>query len=192
MEKRWLVTGVPRAGKTIISSRLSLQAGVNHLHIDSVIDAFERVFPETGISHDGESHAHLAKTLSPFLSVWLERLCHHGISFVADAYHVVVEDAVVLRDRLGIDLVYIGYPDIEPAEKVALIRSNATSSDWTCDQSDEYLLDFVRRCRERSMEMIDVCARHRIQYVNTSFDFKQAIETALAQLTGRSLPCAAR
>jgi hypothetical protein len=109
MSKRWLVTGVPRAGKTVLSSRLSLKAGANHLHIDSLIDTFETVFPTLGISHDGGSHAELAGALKPFLSCWLERLCHHEVNFIVDSYHVVVEDIVELRDRLGIDLVYVGY-----------------------------------------------------------------------------------
>jgi hypothetical protein len=184
MNKRWLVTGVPRAGKTILSSRLSSETGANHLHIDSVIDAFERVFPETGISHDGESHAHLAKALGPFLYCWLERLCHHEISFVGDSYHVTVEDAVVLRERLGINLVYVGYPDIEPAQKLALVRSNSIASDWTRNQSDEYLLDFLERCRDRSAAMVDTCAKHGVKYVNTSGDFRAAIDVAVTELSG--------
>lgn len=183
MNKRWLITGVPRAGKTILSSRLSCETGVSHIHIDSLVDAFERVFPEAGISHDGESHAQLARALEPFLYCWLERLCHYEINFVADSYHLIIEDAVALRDRLGIELVYVGYPYTEPAEKLALVRSNSTPSDWTRNQSDEYLLDFLGRCRERSSAMLDVCAKYGVKYVNTSRDFGAAIEGAVGELS---------
>lgn len=183
MNKRWLITGVPRAGKTILGSRLSFETGVSHIHIDSLVDAFEKVFPETGISHDGESHAQLARALEPFLYCWLERLCHYEINFVADSYHVIIEDAVALRDRLGIELVYVGYPYAEPAEKLALVRSNSTPSDWTRNKSDEYLLDFLGRCRERSSAMLDVCAKHGVKYVNTSSDFGAAIEGAVGELS---------
>lgn len=153
------------------------------MHMDSLVDAFERVFPETGISHDGESHAQLAQALKPFLYCWLERLCHHEINFVADSYHVIIEDAVALRDRLGIELVYVGYPYTEPAEKLALVRSNSTPSDWTGNQSDEYLLDFLGRCRERSFAMLDVCAKNGVKYVDTSGDFGAAIEGAVSELS---------
>lgn len=183
MNKRWLITGVPRAGKSILSSRLSCETGVSHIHIDSLVDAFETVFPETGISHDGASHAQLARALEPFLYSWLERLCHYEINFVADSYHVIIEDAVALRDRLGIELVYVGYPNTEPAEKLALVRSNSTPSDWTRNQSDEYLLDFLGRCRERSSAMLDVCAKHGVKYVNTSGDFGAAIAGAVGELS---------
>lgn len=184
MNKRWLITGVPRAGKTILSSRLSSETGVSHMHIDSLIDAFEKVFPETGISHDGESHAQLARALGPFLNCWLERLCYYEMSFVADSYHIILEDAVALRDRLGIDLVYVGYPDIDPAQKLALVRSNTLASDWTRNQSDEYLLDFLKRCRDRSAAMRDVCAKCGVKYVDTSNDFGAAIEVAVTELSG--------
>ena len=182
MNKRWLIVGEPRAGKTNLSSRLAREAGVNHLHIDSLVDAFERVFPETGISHDGESHADLAQALRPFLSCWLERLCHHEISFVADSYHVILEDAVALRDRFGINIVYVGYPDIDPIEKLAFVRQNSCPSDWTRDQSDDYLLDFLGRCRERSARMVAVCAQQGVKYVNTSRDFDNVINLAVRDL----------
>lgn len=156
---------------------------MSHIHIDSLVDAFERVFPERGISHDGESHAQLSRALEPFLYCWLERLCHHEINFVADSYHVVIEDAVALRDRLGIELVYVGYPYTEPAEKLALVRSKSTPSDWTRNQSDEYLLGFLGRCQERSSAMVDVCAKHGVKYVNTSGDFGAAIEGAVSELS---------
>lgn len=88
-----------------------------------------------------------------------------------------------MRDRLGIELVYIGYPYTEPAEKLALVRANSTASDWTRNQSDEYLLDFLERCRERSSAMLDVCAKHGVKYVNTSGDFGAAIEGAVGELS---------
>lgn len=153
------------------------------MHIDSLVDSFERVFPGVGISHDGESHAQISQALKPFLYCWLERLCHHGVGFVADSYHVMVEDAVVLRDRLGIDLVYVGYPNIVPAQKLALVRSSSTGSDWTRNHSDEYLLNFLERCQERSAAMLDVCAKHGVKYVNTSGDFCAEIEGAVAELS---------
>lgn len=183
MNNRWLITGVPRAGKTILSSRLCSATGAHHLHIDSAIDAFERIFPETGISHEGESHAHVTRALGPFLYCWLERLCHHEINFVADSYHVMIEDAVGLRDRFGINLVYVGYPEIDPVRKLALVRSNSVASDWTRNQSDEYLLDFLERCRNRSAAMVDTCAKHSVKYVNTSGDFGAAIEVAVGELS---------
>jgi LPS sulfotransferase NodH len=182
VSKSWLVIGEPRAGKTTLSSRLALKTGVSHLHIDSLVDSFERVFPENGISHDGESHQHLARALAPFLSCWLERLCYHGISFVADSYHVILEDAVALRERLGIDLVYIGYPDINAAHKLALMRANGSSSDWTKNQPDDYLLDFLSRCRARSAAMVEMCARQGVKYVNTSSDFDSVINSAVVEL----------
>lgn len=184
MRNRWLVTGVPRAGKTILSSRLAVHSGLNHLHIDSIIDAFEKVFPETGISHDGESQAQVARALEPFMYYWLERLCHHEIGFVADSYHVIVEDSLRLRDQFGIDIVYVGYPDIEPAQKLAFVRANCTASDWTRNESDDYLLDFLGRCRERSAAMVDVCAKYGVKYVNTSGDFRAAVDAAVVELCG--------
>ena len=45
-----IIAGVPRAGKSTLSHRLSREFGYQHVSMDSINAGFERVFPELGIN----------------------------------------------------------------------------------------------------------------------------------------------
>ena len=52
--KNIVIFGCPRAGKTTISKRLNEELKYNIISIDSIVTAFQGVYPEIQIGHGGD------------------------------------------------------------------------------------------------------------------------------------------
>jgi len=182
MTKNVVIAGVPRSGKSTLAKRLCAARGASYLPMDSVVSAFGRVFPETGITHYAESHEQACGAFRPFLCEFLKHLDYEDFAFVADTYHLLPEDAVSegLTDRY--DVLFIGYPSVDCTEKCSRIRSAAGDGDWTSELSDAELEGVVARFVEQSRDLEQACSRLAIRFVDTGCGFVAALDDAVREL----------
>jgi 2-phosphoglycerate kinase len=179
--KNLIIAGVPRSGKTTLARRLCIDLGFSLFPADTVVSTMGRLFPEHGISHYEEDHDKACETFRPFLRELLRHLEYEGFPFVIDTYHVLPLSLVELKDTYGI--VFMGYPSVDPREKLRHIRRCARAQDWTEDVPDAVLFEQVQRYIDESRMLEDACSEIGIPFVDTSPRFEQAIQRAFETLS---------
>lgn len=178
-QHQYIVTGTPTAGKSTFSQELVKKFSVQHLDTDPIIEGFEYVYPEHGITHKAQSHEkHLTvcKNFAPFISRVIEG--YGNESFVIEGFRMPLE---VLHEKFP-DFQYFvfGYPSATPEERVAICRKYDVDN-WTNGLDDAGLMKEFQFLIEESKYMQKVCERLGIPFFDTSKDYLEVIQEAVAQ-----------
>jgi len=165
MKRNIIVAGVPRAGKTTLSSMMA-KHGYTHVSMDSIIAGFERVFPELGINTYGydssvDALIGISSKIAPFINAMMcsgeygER--SHGAVF--DVYQLLPCDYVKhikqpknanATSSYDIRIIYLGSSDITPQERFAIQKQFDTERDYTFFKTDEELRENANCIVEQS------------------------------------------
>jgi len=135
-----ILIGPPKSGKTVFARRLASKCKLAHLSLDALIDAFENIFPEHGITHDGPSTAQICANAKPFVEHWLERQLHYRIPFLLEGFHLDLESLHQRFSERAVRIVCIGYPSMLGVDKVTLTRKFSVKPDWTDRISDDKMM----------------------------------------------------
>lgn len=174
---QFLVAGVPTAGKTTFSHELIKKYHVQHIGIDPIIEGFEDVFPELGITHKAptlEEHIQVCQKFKPFVSRMIAGL--DVDDFIIEGFRLPLEDLYVAYPQL--QYFVFAYPAARAEERLARCREFGTDN-WTNEMSDEELLKEFAFLIEESKRLEQLCARLRIPFFDTSLDYWGSIEKAL-------------
>ncbi len=78
----------------------------------------------------------------------------------------------------------MGYPHIDPVQKLRDMRTKKTSHyDWTDERNDGQLLETINDFIAHSRRLEKECAKHNLPFIDTSSDFENRLEQAFRQLT---------
>lgn len=171
--KNVFIAGVARSGKSTISRRLHDEFNYNHIPLDYFASSFKHNFRETKITSD------VLMSGSEPLAIFIDRVmsiidCTEEL-FVIDSAHIKPEDLIKHINRDNWEIVYVGYPNIAPIEKLNSIRKYDDKDDWTGKKSDEELLEILSKLVTLSKSIEDDCKKHDIKFINTSKNFKETL-----------------
>ncbi len=175
---QFIVTGPSTAGKSTFSYELIKKFHVQHIQIDPIIDAFQAVFPELGITHDAldhESHVVACQKFKPFAFKMLDELDMDD--FVLEGFRLPLED---IHDKYPhLQYFVFGFSDTSPEERLATCRK-CDVGNWTNYESDESLLKIFDFLIDESKQLEEICTKRDIPYFNTVPDYRGQIEAALS------------
>jgi hypothetical protein len=155
---------------------------------DAFVSVFGGVFPQLEINHE-QDWDKTCQNLETFLHVYMKHLTlYEYIPFILDSFHVTPEQVV----RLGWDKIYhvifMGYPDIDPEQKLKDIRQNQTNHyDWTSERTDDELRQSIAGFIERSVFLQKEATERGLNFINMSYDFEDEIENAYCDLLNRNI-----
>jgi hypothetical protein len=176
---RFIVTGVPTAGKSTFSHQLIRKYFIQHICIDPIIEAFENVFPQLGITHDAptlETHLDVCQKFKPFVFRMIDGL--DVDDFVIEGFRLPLED---LHARFpALQYFVFGYPNATPRDRLARVREFDVAN-WTNDMTDEELLETFAFLIEESKRLQDICGRLGIPFVDTGLEYWPQIDWAMEQ-----------
>jgi len=191
MKHNIIVAGVPRAGKSTLSSMLA-KHGYTHVSMDSIIAGFERVFPETGINtYAGMSSLDTLVTISakiaPFINAMLGsgEYGEHGLGAVIDVYQLLPCDYVkyihsniseIEIDSYNVRIFYLGSSDITPNERFNIQKQYDTEHDYTFYKTDEELREGADYIVEQSKLLKTQCKQYGLPYYDTSYNRFETFE----------------
>jgi hypothetical protein len=182
--KQFIVCGASAGGKTAFSYELLKRYHVQHIQIDPILEAFEDVFPELGITHDAnthEKHNEVCQNFKPFLFRMIDgmRVNH----FVIEGFRMPLVD---LHAQYGAThgIYVFGYPNITPKEKVALCRKHDLGN-WTSFMDDEELAATFEFLIAESGYLQEKCATLNIPFFDTGQDYYGEINRALRMVAVR-------
>lgn len=175
---QFLVTGASTAGKSTFAHELVKKYCVQHVCIDPIVDAFQSVFPELGITHDApdlESHRKVLHKFKPFVFKMLDELDVEN--FVLEGFRLPLEDIYVQYPQL--QYFVFGFPNSTPDERLEKCREY-DAYNWTNGMSDEELRSSMIFLIEESKRLEEISHRLNIPFFDTSKDYWSAIESALS------------
>ena len=181
--KNIIIGGVPRSGKSILSKQLCSQLNMAYFPLDSLVSTFDRVFPQLGIAHTSASdHFAVCNRLWPFVSEWITHLVYEDLSFLIDGYHLQPENIVNDLNPQAFNVLFLGYPHAQPAQKAAEIRQHARKGDWTETLDEAALSALVRRYIEESKQIQVECLRYGFYFIDMTNNFAATLDKTLEML----------
>lgn len=176
--KNIFLIGPSRCGKTQTASMLQEKLGYTHIIMDAVIETINEVSPELGIRHGNLE----SKEFKKFLASYSKNLFKYTKHNVIDLETLSPEDAEKIIDKQEATIIYMGYPNISPEEKLSQIRKCDTEFDWTRNLSDEKLLDLIKGHIETSKKVQKDAEKYAYPFIDTSFDRENVINRRLDEI----------
>ncbi len=173
--KHIIIAGTPRAGKTTLCLEL-LKYGFIHYKVDSI---------KRGICKAFGYDQHDWKFLNEKITEIINTIIHengtdtvYGYEYYAmDTVHMLPEDTkLITEDAL---IIYLGYTDIKPEEKVAEMRKYDKRYYWSSYLSDEDLLKMIEADIDLSKMIKKDCKKYKIKYFDTSHKRDEVLKEAL-------------
>lgn len=179
MKNKYIICGASRAGKSILSERLSRQQNVNWILGDALVSSFQDVFPERGISHHGDLNV-IGDSFEEFIKYLLWNYNYAKVGYVFDSTHLYPHNIINMRKKMGeIPAVFLGYSNVSPEEKLTDIRHYDPSENWwTRDLSDDELLRLINTQIEKSKYLEMECNKFKLPFIDVSKNFDEALDQA--------------
>lgn len=198
LENNIIIAGVPRAGKSTISHRISKELGYQHVSMDSIIAGIETVFPELGIkwwpssSIESESMKRLfcsSEKIALFIKAMLESGEYDEFEpgMVVDVYQLLPEHYMKYLDGMNCNIYYFLTSDVSVEERFDIHRTYDTEKHYSYDFTDEEMLSHCAFVIERSRFFKEQCIKYSVPYYETARDrekvFDQFINSIATNIT---------
>lgn len=152
-------------GKTTICFKLAQSLKYQHFVMDSLVIAFENVFPKTKVLHtDCWDFIKTSKYLTPFVNQLTQTKGYDKMPYklAIDLYHITPKDYFQKIDKEKCEIYFFGYPDISSEEKLKEIRTYDTKWDWTNKESDEVVIKHIQSYIEISKWLEKECQKYHL------------------------------
>lgn len=181
----YLVSGASRAGKTIIAKKVSVQKGISYFSLDWLVMGFTNGIPEYGI-HDMLFPDEIAERSWSFLKAMFESMIWSEINYIVEGEAILPELIIELLKKYPdkIKICFVGFTDVDLNEKVKDVKNfSCGENDWLSDKSDAYIMDHVKNMIVHSLKIKKSCKENSLKYVDTSKNFMDTIEHAVAYMS---------
>ena len=192
-----IVAGVPRAGKSTLSTMLATH-GYTHVSMDSIIAGFERVFPETGINtYQGLSSIDTLITISAKIAPFINAMMSSGEygeysrGAVFDVYqllpcdyikHIKPQVSELESESYDVKSVWLGSSDVSPDERFDIQKQYDTERDYTFYKSNDELREGAGYIVEQSKLIKSQCEQYALPYYDTSYNRYEIFDRIIKKL----------
>lgn len=182
-----IIGGPPRSGKSTLARKVSAALGWTLVHGDSLVGAFEDVFPSLDITHGGPTLDSICNAFEPWIFRYLDKLTYYRIPYVFESYHVRPESLHRhgLTDRAKI--LYVGYPCAKVEQKFRDVRDHSTEPDWMSPLDDGEVKLYLERFTKTSQYFRQESERFGIEFIDLSEQFEERIDLLVRRLQSEQL-----
>lgn len=167
--KNIIIGGTVRSGKTTLANLIVQNFKYSKCESDTIVNAFDKVFPELGITH---RNAELARKMyEPFLFEVLNGFCK-DLKYANNV--TVFPGSQFLPENLSryekLDryiVVFLGINANKPEDLLKTIREHDTENDWTHKTTDQWMLGVCKNIIEESEKLKADCEKYGFYYFNT-------------------------
>ena len=174
----YLISGTSRSGKSLIARRLHQEHGIPYLSTDWLMMGFNDGIPEYGIHHLLWPNE-IAKKIWPFLKGMIDNMIFDGMDYVIEGEAMLpsLVAEIIKQHPDKIRVVFVGYCEIEPEVKVALVKQHSDrEDDWLTSQDDDYINDHIGNMIQYSQMIQEECHKHQLPYFDTSSDYSKVVD----------------
>ena len=188
IKKHIIIAGVPRTGKTTISSLIAKTGKYQHLCMDAIIGAFEKEFPETGVTTYTENpdsmvidvSGKIVKFINDIISANNYDKCDYKL--IIDILELTPHDYVHYIDKRFADIYFFGTPDLTASQIYDNIKKYDTSDDYTFYITDKDLMKRCKRFHDLSIYLEKECKKYNLPFINTSYNREEQINTLVEKI----------
>jgi len=179
--KHLIIAGPSRSGKTTLAKRISRDNGLSFLPFDSIISTLEDLYPQIGIKHQDDNRL-FSPVLAQFAAKFFEHIAYEDLGVVIDLYQLHPRDYMLYFKEIPVQIVYLGYPTLTAAQKLAQIRMAERPQDWTSRTSETKMLKIVEDFLTESKLMYQQCLEFGLPFFDTGSNFQAGIVAAVEYL----------
>jgi 2-phosphoglycerate kinase len=179
----YLIGGAPRAGKTTTAKQFAADTGVGYLSLDYLKMGLYRGVPELGVVIDDDLKT--ASQLRPIVEGMVRTFVENKEDYLIEGLYALPEYASALREELGHEVrsCFIGYAEIDTAEKIQLMRKYVREEDYDwMSEDDEEAARNVEYLKSFSTMIQDECAKYELKYFE-SRDYGETVKDVVRYLT---------
>lgn len=184
-----IIAGVPRAGKSTISHRLSKTFGYQHVSMDSINAGLERCFPELGIDTSGadssfKALATLSAKIAPFIRAMLDSGEYDEFKpgMVLDVFQLLPEDYMKYLHVANCEIHYFITSDVTADERLALLKKYDNPNHYTFYKPEDELRKKCANIVEISKLVKKQCEKFNLPYYETAKDRDKVFEQFIARI----------
>jgi len=178
MKNNIIIAGVPRAGKSTISNRLSRTLGFQHVSMDSINAGFERCFPELGINTSAndmtniEILVNISAKITPFIRAMLDSGEYDEFmpGMALDVFQLLPGDYMKHLHGQNCEIHYFITSDVTPDERLAIFKKHDTPNHYTYEKPNDELLSLSANLVEESKFIKEQCEKYNLPYYETARD----------------------
>ena len=175
--KNIIIGGTVRSGKTTLANLLREKFGYSKVESDTIVNAFDKVFPEFGITH---KNAKLAREkYEPFLFEILNGFCkdlkYAGNITVFPGSQFLPENISRYEKLDKYIVVFLGVNADSPEELLKTIREHDSENDWTHKKTDEWMLRLCENIIKESDNIKEECEKYGFYYFNTYYNREEIL-----------------
>ncbi len=167
--KNIIIGGTTRAGKTTLANLIVKKLKYSKCENDTIVNAFDKVFPELGITHKGGQKAE--EIFKPFLFEVLNGFCrdlkYGNIVTVFPGSQFSPEAINEYEKKDKYIVIFLGVEADNPQLIVDKIRECDTEADWTHKKDDEWMLGHCKNVINKSKILKEECEKYGFYYFNT-------------------------
>lgn len=170
--KNILIGGTVRSGKTTLSNLIMKKFKYSKCESDTIVNAFDKVFPEFGITHKNAEQTR--EKFEPFLFEVLNgfcrdlKYCNNVTVFPGSQF---LPKNISKYEKLDKYIViFLGVNAESPEDLLKVIREKDSENDWTYKMTDEWLREFAKKIIEESEKLKTECEKYGFYYFDTFKD----------------------
>jgi len=191
MKNNIIIAGVPRAGKSTISNRLSKKFGFQHVSMDSINAGFERCFPELGINTSAagmtniEILVNISTKIAPFIRAMLDSGEYDEFEpgMALDVFQLLPEDYMKHLHGQNCEIHYFITSDITPDERFAMLKAHDTPINYTFHKPDNVLEEMCINLVEESKFIRKQCEKYKLPYYETAKNRENVFDCFMQTIT---------
>lgn len=181
--KIYLIGGVPRSGKSLLSQRLYKDNGIQYISTDTIRFMLQKKYTLEEFSIKPKDNETKEEARTEYMWIYLKSFILTQKRFTETGYciegvHLTPTNLAQFKNQKDISMIFLGYADADPNEKLDYIRKHMSPHDWLADRSDKYVLSVIEHLIEVSKKFRDDCERLGLKYIETSDRFEDALNDA--------------
>lgn len=169
--KNIIIGGTVRAGKTTLANLLRQEFGYSKVESDTIVNAFDRVFPQFDITHKNPKLTR--EKYEPFLFELLNGFCRDlkftGNVTIFPGAQFLPKNLIKYEKLDKYIVIFLGINVSTKEELFEIIRTNDNEYDWTYKKTDEWLLKFCDNIIKESNILEEECKKYGFYYFNTFY-----------------------
>ena len=185
----YIISGTSRSGKTLMAKKMMRQSKIPYLSLDWLVMGFTNGIPEYGI-HDKLWPDEIAQKFWTFLKAMCESMIWTETDYILEGEAVLPEllDQLLKAHPDRVKVCFVGYTDVNLNDKIKEIHEfSLGGKDWLTKESDDYIEAHISNMIAYSQRIKRSCKKHDIRYFDTSENFMQVLDDAIAYLLGKEV-----
>ena len=175
--KNIIIGGTVRSGKTTLANILREKFSYSKVESDTIVNAFDEVFPEMEITHRNASLTR--EKYEPFLfeilNGFYRDLKYTNNITVFPGSQFLPENIAKYEKKDKYIVIFLGLDGITPEQLLKTIREHDTENDWTFKKPDDWMLKFCENVINESEKLKQDCEKLGFYYFNTYINRKETL-----------------